>query len=458
MSDFKRKLAKELAESREYRESYAENFSNEFITLQMKLLRKQRGLSQAQLGGRIESNQGRVSVYENKEYGQWNVDTLRRIAASLDCWLNVTIESYGTLLDKADRFSAAGLSRPGFDDDPVIRRWLQDGESFGDDVFAPSRQMLTGWLKRDNADLQPLCDWLQGIGLPGFTEGEEEYQWILWSLPEDDSLRTNLALRLAALITEREIDVRPIGWRPDVLLRNLFMLIANLGQPATLQSPLEAVYQRESEHKSEFGQTRMGTETLGALRTAMERNQADVRWEGIWFEFVRQGKHAFLPGAVQAGFDGLIHLQPAKEESAYWTRLASAVRELQIQMYREQRVIPGKQPDVIDELKSHIGTIFDYWGQPFAATRLLKAALPLGWMAEAVSAWCCAVLDRSWDQTIQDWPNPLPKHVVVAILAQGLDYHRDWSDQAGNSDRASQIESARSRVNEESIRVAAVAR
>jgi transcriptional regulator with XRE-family HTH domain len=458
MSDSKRQLAKEFAESREYRESYAEGFANDFITTQMKLLRKQRGLSQAQLGDLIESNQGRISVYENKEYGQWNVETLRRVACTLGCWLKVSMESYGTLLDEADRFSAAELLRPAFEDDPVVRRWLRD-DSPADDPFAPARRLLTDWLTRDTSDFQPLCDWLQGIGLPGFAEGEQEFQWILWSLPEGNDAKAILADRLAALIADREIDVRPIGWRPEALLRNLFMLAANLGQENKLQGPLDRVYLRELDHKREFGDTRMRREALAALRTAMERNQADSRWEKpVWMEFVREGRHPFLPGAVQAGIDRLIHLQPKKEDLAYWTRLAGAVREVELRMYREDRVAPGKQPDVIDELKNYIGTILDYWSEPWAATWLLKAALSVGWMPEALSAWSSAVLEKTWDKPIRMAPAPLRRGVVINTLFEGVDYESMRNQQApANGGENTMIELAKEHLSPNVIRLAEAA-
>jgi transcriptional regulator with XRE-family HTH domain len=456
MSDSKQQLAKEFAESQEYRESYAESFANDFITTQMKLLRNQRGLSQAQLGDLIESNQGRVSVYENKEYGQWNIETLRRVAFRLGCWLKVSMESYGTLLDEADRFSAAGLLRPSFENDPVVRRWLRN-DNHSDDPFGPARGLLAEWLGRETADLQPLCEWLQGIGLPGFAEGEEEFQWILWSLPEGDASRAILAERLAALIVDREIDVRPIGWRPEVLLRNLFLLAANLHQEERLQAPLDLVYEREKARKLGCGETLMGREVLVALRTAMERNQADCRWEPVWMEFVRERRHFFLPGTVQAGIDGLIHLMPRKDDLKYWTRLAAAVREIELRMYADGRVAPGRLPDVIEELKDFIGTMLDFWSEPSAATWLLKAALPMGWMPEASSAWSCAVFEREWDQPIQSAPRPLEQKLVINTLFDGLDYKGKWSEATEEDASKSIVERGTSRVNQEVNRLAETA-
>ena len=456
MSDFKRRLAKEFDDSREYREAYAESFANEYITAQMKLIRKRRNLSQAQLGELIESNQGRVSIYEDKEYGRWNIETLRKIAMQFGCWLKVSIEAYGALLGEAERFSAAGLLRPAFEDDPEVRRWLGPAQDAKDDQFAPARGLLRDWLHREDADLQPLCDWLQGIGLPGFPDGEDEFQWILWALEstaEWDKLKAILATRIARLITECEIDVRPVGWRPEVLLRNVFLLAANLKEAATLEGPLDPVYQRESQHKRELGTPRMRREALSALRTAMERNQNSTRWESVWFEFVTRGGHWLLPGTAQAGFDGLMRLSPELSSQAYWGRLAVAVRELEQRAFREGRLVPGCTPDVIEELTTHIGTIFDFWGDPRSAIGLLRAAIPARWMQTAVAAWACAVFERQWDTPIQMVPDPLGRRLVDSVLFEGSDFWLKWNEPRQDTAAYATVQRAKENIRDDNLRV-----
>ncbi len=125
MSGFEEKLAKDLSQGQEYREAYAEAFANEYLASQIQVLRKQRGWTQAQLGERIGSNQGRVSVYEDEEYGKWSLDTLRKIAAALGLWVKIGFESYGTLVHEAAHFHPDRLSRADFDGDSDIRRWLE---------------------------------------------------------------------------------------------------------------------------------------------------------------------------------------------------------------------------------------------------------------------------------------------------------------------------------------------
>ena len=82
MSDFEKKLARDLGQGKEYREAYAEAFANEYLATQIQVARKRLGWTQAELGEKIGSNQGRVSIYEDPEYGKWSLDTLRKMAAA----------------------------------------------------------------------------------------------------------------------------------------------------------------------------------------------------------------------------------------------------------------------------------------------------------------------------------------------------------------------------------------
>jgi len=446
MSDFKRRLAREFAESEEYRESYAEHFANDYITAQIKLNRKGRNLNQSQLGELIESNQGRVSLYEDKDYTRWNIGTLRKIAARLGCWLKISIESYGALLDQAEHFSAPDLLRPAFENDPVIRRWLNAGEEANPDPFAASRRIITEWLNRDTEDAGPLCDWLQGLDLPGYSGDSEEFQWILWSLesaPEAERLRSILTNRLALMIGDWHVDVRPIGWRPGVLVKNVFLLAANLAMPLILQEPVDGAYRREADYRTEHGTSRLDATSLSALRLAMEHNQADDRWSGVWLEMILHGKHSVFPGTRYTGMEGLLGLKPGLDDSAYWDRLAQAIRMVEQEMHAEQRVGPGKIPDAIEQLKQLIQTVFDYWKSAAAAIRLLRAALSVGWLQEAGAAWACSVTARQWEEIIKAAPAPLGVGQVESALFAGLDYYSEWIRPPAGPQQEEQLDSTR---------------
>ncbi len=71
---------KEQFSDEEYRYGYAESFLNSYIAAQIKILREQRKLTQAQLAEKIGTKQAGISRLENVNYTAWKVDTLTRLA------------------------------------------------------------------------------------------------------------------------------------------------------------------------------------------------------------------------------------------------------------------------------------------------------------------------------------------------------------------------------------------
>lgn len=78
-------LRDKLAHSKRYRESFAASVVKRMIPLQVRVLRKQRSWSQAQLAQESRLTQGVISRAEDPEYGNLSVNTLVRIAAGFDC-------------------------------------------------------------------------------------------------------------------------------------------------------------------------------------------------------------------------------------------------------------------------------------------------------------------------------------------------------------------------------------
>src|ERR1035441_6742874 len=126
---FETRLAADLSQGHEYRDAYSEAFSNEYLATQIQILRKQHGWTQAELGQKIGSNQGRISVYEDEDYGKWSLETLRKIASVFGVWVKVSFESYGSLIQEAAHFQPQQLLRSGFENDADVRRWLERKEA-----------------------------------------------------------------------------------------------------------------------------------------------------------------------------------------------------------------------------------------------------------------------------------------------------------------------------------------
>ena len=91
--DFERPLQWELREG-EYSEGYAESFLNSYIATQIKVIREQREMTQAELGRRMGLQAG-VSGMRTSNYSSWSIKTLIRLARAFHVRLKVSFEPLG---------------------------------------------------------------------------------------------------------------------------------------------------------------------------------------------------------------------------------------------------------------------------------------------------------------------------------------------------------------------------
>lgn len=120
MNDLEKTL-KQSFEDREYRHGYVDEFLNSYIATQLKVLREQRGWSQAELAEHAGMMQPRISVMENVNYASWSVKILRKLAEAFDLTLCVSFESFGKRMEDIKRFGREALERTSFDDDPYFQ-------------------------------------------------------------------------------------------------------------------------------------------------------------------------------------------------------------------------------------------------------------------------------------------------------------------------------------------------
>lgn len=83
---------RERLEDREFRTAFFLAEAGAQIAAQLIFLRKLRRVSQAKLAEEIDTKQSGISRVESADYGNWNFNTLRKIAAALDGRLRITIE------------------------------------------------------------------------------------------------------------------------------------------------------------------------------------------------------------------------------------------------------------------------------------------------------------------------------------------------------------------------------
>lgn len=103
-----------------YRHAYVDSFMNSYIATQIKVLREQQRLTQAQLAEQAGMRQSQISAMEDVNHSSWKVSTLKKLAKALDLVLVVRFESFGSILPEIDKFGRASLERVAFAADPVF--------------------------------------------------------------------------------------------------------------------------------------------------------------------------------------------------------------------------------------------------------------------------------------------------------------------------------------------------
>jgi transcriptional regulator with XRE-family HTH domain len=104
----------------EFSEGYAESFLNSFIATQIKVIREQRNMKQADLAREVGTTQTAISRIENVNYSSWNIKTLKRLARAFRVRLRVSFETYGTLPDEVGTFTQESLQRAERENDPGL--------------------------------------------------------------------------------------------------------------------------------------------------------------------------------------------------------------------------------------------------------------------------------------------------------------------------------------------------
>ena len=120
MNESRREELIDSFRDREYRESYAQDFLNTTIATQLRVIREQRDLTQAELAEAVGTKQTAISRIENVDNTARNIGTLMEIAFRLDCRLKVSFETFGSLIEESLQFSRENLHRPTFSEDPVF--------------------------------------------------------------------------------------------------------------------------------------------------------------------------------------------------------------------------------------------------------------------------------------------------------------------------------------------------
>jgi transcriptional regulator with XRE-family HTH domain len=104
-----------------YREAYVAQHVKRDLATQIRMMREDRGWTQADLAERIGSRQPAIARLENDDYGQYSLQTLMRLASAFDVALMVRFVPFSELADYTASMTEASLSPPGYDQDLRLR-------------------------------------------------------------------------------------------------------------------------------------------------------------------------------------------------------------------------------------------------------------------------------------------------------------------------------------------------
>lgn len=125
MSDLYQDLKAEFKDP-DYRYGYAESFLNTKLATQIKTLREQRGKTQAEVAALMGIKQPGYRRFEDVNHSVWKTDALWNIARALGVRLNISFETFGSLMDDKKKFTKKSLERPSFEGDPAFSQQASD--------------------------------------------------------------------------------------------------------------------------------------------------------------------------------------------------------------------------------------------------------------------------------------------------------------------------------------------
>jgi transcriptional regulator with XRE-family HTH domain len=123
-------------EDKEYRDLFVEQHINRTVAFQIRATREAQEMRQVELGHEVNMAQGRISLLEDPNYGNFTINTLKRIASALDVALIVRFVPFtqlATWVAGAQQvipgLSSESLAVPKFEDDiALLKQRKKDAE------------------------------------------------------------------------------------------------------------------------------------------------------------------------------------------------------------------------------------------------------------------------------------------------------------------------------------------
>ena len=119
---------------KEYRDAFISEEIDVGLPMQLRSMRDSRGWKQQYVAEKTGTKQPRFSLMEKAGYGNFSLNTLKKLASLFDVGLIVSFVPWGEMIDFIEAMTSARLNAMGFADEyPRLLRPLLDGHA--DAVF-----------------------------------------------------------------------------------------------------------------------------------------------------------------------------------------------------------------------------------------------------------------------------------------------------------------------------------
>jgi transcriptional regulator with XRE-family HTH domain len=118
----KASLIRKLRKSKDYRAAFVDSEISIGLPFQIRALRERCGWSQKELAVATSMLQPRICAMEQAGYGNFTLNTLKKLAAAFDVALVVKFAPFSELINWAEHFSPDTFAVPRATDDPMLTK------------------------------------------------------------------------------------------------------------------------------------------------------------------------------------------------------------------------------------------------------------------------------------------------------------------------------------------------
>ncbi len=120
-----------------YREAFISEEIDTGIPMQLRAMREKRGWNQKYIAEKMDTKQPRFSLMEKPGYGNFSLNTLKKIASIFNVGLIVSFVPFSEMIDFVEGFSRKRLEIPSFGDEyaSLERRYNRTPRQFTDDAI-----------------------------------------------------------------------------------------------------------------------------------------------------------------------------------------------------------------------------------------------------------------------------------------------------------------------------------